>query len=121
MVNEMRCPYCGSEKRQNKNGRNRSGTVRYLCQECRRTYTPEPAKHAYSEEARTDAIKTYYEGVSGRAVGRLRKMSKSNVFRWIKERAEDLPQADASSAENTMQPVDVIELDELFWYLKKKR
>jgi transposase-like protein len=86
-----------------------------------KTYTPEPMKHAYSEEEKTTAIKTYYEGVSGRAVGRLCKMSKSNVFRWIKERAVESPQPDESTAETTAKPVEVIELDELFWYLKKKK
>ena len=48
-------------------------------------------------------------------------MSKANVFRWIKERAEKLPQAEATTAENTTKPVEVIELDELFWYVKKKK
>jgi transposase-like protein len=121
MREQMSCPNCGSEKGLQRNGKNRSGTVRYRCRACGKTNTPEPAKHAYSEEEKTEAIKIYYEGVSGRAVGRLRKMSKSNVFRWIKERAEKLPQPDLSAAESTTKPVEVIEVDELFWYLKKKK
>ena len=121
MSEQKRCQRCGSEKGQHKYGKNRSGTAKYRCSECGRVYTPEPSKHAYSEEERTAAIKSYYEGVSGRGVGRLHKMSKSNVVRWIKERAEELPQADKSAAENTPKPVEVIELDELFWYLKKKK
>jgi transposase-like protein len=84
-------------------------------------YTPEPAKYEYTQEERTAAIKTYYEGVSGRAVGRLHGMSKANVLRWIRERAKELPPPDMSTAENTAEPVEAIELDEMFWYLKKKK
>lgn len=121
MKTPERCARCGSEKQQYKYGKNRSGTARYRCSECGKAYTPEPAKSTYSEEEKTTAIKTYYEGASGRGVGRLQKMSKANVFRWIKERAEKLPQAEATTAENTTKPVEVIELDELFWYVKKKK
>ncbi|MBN1681304.1 MAG: AAA family ATPase [Anaerolineae bacterium] len=37
------CPHCGaSPNLQNKVGRNRSGTQRYRCKQCRRSYTPKP-------------------------------------------------------------------------------
>jgi transposase-like protein len=48
-------------------------------------YTLNPKSRAYTEDVREQAIKTYYSGVSGRGVGALFKMNKSNVYRWLKK------------------------------------
>ena len=80
-----RCPVCDRIDGQVKNGRNRSGTQSCLCKHCKKTYTLEPKKRAYSEEIRQQAIKTYYSGVSGRGVGNLLGMNKANVYNWIKK------------------------------------
>ena len=48
-------------------------------------------------------------------------MSKANAVRWIKERAEKIPEPDSRTAEKTSEAVEVIELDEMFHYVKKKR
>lgn len=48
-------------------------------------YTVEPKRHAYPEETRELAIKTYYGGVSGCGVGKILGMNKSNVVNWIKK------------------------------------
>ena len=82
---EKKCPACQAVSRQMKKGFNRSGTQRYLCGKCGATYTPEPKRHAYSEEVREMAIKIYYAGASGRGVGKVFCMSKANVYNWIKK------------------------------------
>lgn len=51
----------------------------------KKAYALEPKRHAYSEETRELALKTYYTGVSGRAVGKILGMSKANVYNWIKK------------------------------------
>lgn len=81
----MGCPRCGAEDGQMKNGKNRSGTQTILCRYCKKAYTPEPKRRIYSEEVREMAIKTYYAGASGRAVGKVFNMSKANVYNWIKK------------------------------------
>jgi len=58
---------------------------RCKCKECGIYYTVEPKRHAYPEETRELAIKMYYGGVSGRGVGKILKMNKSNVMNWIKK------------------------------------
>jgi len=87
MGNEMRkeCPRCGSGTNQMLNGKNRSGTQTCLCGKCKKSYTLEPKRRDYSEEVRTLAIKEYYAGASGRSVGRIHGMSKSNEYNWIKK------------------------------------
>ncbi|MDR1906228.1 MAG: helix-turn-helix domain-containing protein [Clostridiales bacterium] len=57
---------------------------------CKKTYTPEPKSHAYSEEVRQLAIKEHFAGVSGREIGKIYGMSKSNVYNWIKKNRSDV-------------------------------
>jgi transposase-like protein len=68
-----------------KKGYNRSGTQRCLCGRCGVTYTLNPKKREYSEETKRLAFKMFYSGVSGRGVGKILKMSKANVYNWIKK------------------------------------
>ena len=42
-------------------------------------------RHAYDEKTRELALKIYYAGASGRAVGKILHMSKANVYNWIKK------------------------------------
>lgn len=120
MENKIKSPQCGSEKGQQRHGTTKVGTQRYYCNQCKKTYTLQPSKHTYTEEERTIAIKIYYENSSGRAVGRILGMSKANAVRWIKERAAKIPEPDKETAENTTEPIDIIELDEMFHFVKKK-
>ena len=80
-----RCPICGQEENQKKIGYNRSGTQRCMCKECGAAYTIDPKKREYSEETKREALKMYYSGVSGRGVGKILGMNKSNVYNWIKK------------------------------------
>jgi len=81
----MNCPNCKADDGQMKNGRNRSGTQTYICRHCKKTYTPEPKRHSYTDDVREKAIKTYFMGVSGRGVGKIFGFSKGNVYNWIKK------------------------------------
>ena len=80
----IKCPKCGSEK-QVKRGKNPSGTQKYFCNDCGGWHTPEPKKHAYSEEERKEAIKMYFSGVSGRGVANFFGFNKANVYNWLKK------------------------------------
>ena len=60
-----------------------------LCRHCKKTYTLEPKRNAYSEETRVLALKIFYAGASGRGVGKALKMSKANVYNWIKKNGSD--------------------------------
>ena len=80
-----------------------------MCKECGIAYTLNPKSHAYSEEERKTAMKIYYSGVSGRGVGRIMGMDKSNVYKWIKK------------TEHTVDnSPEVLEMDELYWYVFHK-
>ena len=87
---KKQCPNCKAEEGQMKNGRNRSGSQQILCRYCKKTYTLEPKRNAYSEETRALALKIYYAGASGRGVGKVLNMSKANVYNWIKKNGSKL-------------------------------
>lgn len=80
-----RCPKCRKTTNQVRAGYNRSGTQRCKCKECGIYYTLEPKRHSYPMETRKLAIKMYYAGVSGRGVGKVLGINKSNVMNWIKK------------------------------------
>ncbi len=85
-INEARrCPECGKAENQVNAGKNRSGTQRCFCNDCKKYYTLDPKTREYPEEIRQQAMKTYYAGTSGRGVGKVFDFSKANVYNWIKK------------------------------------
>ena len=85
MMIKPQCPRCKAEDGQMKNGKNRSGSQSYLCRHCKKAYTSDPKRLAYNEEIRTQAMKIFYSGTSGRGVGKIFGFSKANVYNWIKK------------------------------------
>jgi len=87
------CPDCGAAEEQKNFGFNKSGTQKCMCKKCGRHYTLDPKRRAYPEEVRMQALRIYYSGVSGRGVGKVLKMSKANIFNWVKKtgRSVDKP------------------------------
>ena len=79
-----KCPKCRKTENQVRAGYNGSGTRRSKCKERGIYNTVDPKRHAYLEENRELAIKMYCGGVSGRGVGKILGMNKSNVANWIK-------------------------------------
>ena len=80
-----RCPVCGKAKNQVNAGKNRSGTQRCFCGDCKKYYTPNPKMREYPEETKQQALKIFYTGTSGRGVGKIFGMSKANVYNWLKK------------------------------------
>ena len=85
-----KCPQCGKTKEQVKMGLNPSGTQRCFCKECKKYYTHNPKSRDIPEEIRQMAVKSYYAGASGRAVGKAFGFSKANVHNWIKKNNQNL-------------------------------
>ena len=80
-----RCPKCGKAENQVNAGKNRTGTQRCFCNECKKYYTLNPKTRECSAETRKIAMRMYFSGMSARAVGRVLGMSKANVLNWIKK------------------------------------
>jgi transposase-like protein len=83
-----RCPKCGKVEKQIKAGYNRSGTQRCVCKSCKHKYTLNAKTREYPKEVKEEAMRIYYSGVSGRGVGKILGMSKSNVINRKKKTEE---------------------------------
>ena len=111
----MQCPRCSGTTKQHKIGFNRSGSQKYRCELCKRTYTPKPNVRGYSETLRLQAIKLYLEGNSLRSIGRILKVTHQSVSNWIEAYAKRLPKS------NLPERPQVAELDELYTFISNKK
>ena len=111
------CPHCESSDRQVKVGTNRSGSQRYLCQHCRRKYTPEPKQQGYSPSVHREAVEQYVDGGNFRRIGRQLHVSHTSVMNWVNAQADRLP--DQPPVPNHEPAVS--ELDELFTFIGAKK
>ena len=113
MEKEIICPHCGQRERQNKQGKTKAGSQKYLCRDCKRVYTPK--RKEYSEEIKKQAIKLYLEGNSGLAVSRILGISKNMWLYWVKKYAKKIRPKKVFN-----ERVEVIEMDELYSFVEKK-
>lgn len=71
-------------------GSNRGGTQRYICKECGRTFTPEPARRGISQE-RVEQIRTLIaNGQPITKVTRLLKVSPKTIYKVIRAAETDV-------------------------------
>lgn len=79
------CPYCGATKRQLVAGINPSGTQRFRCESCGRTFTPFPRRHAYPTDFRLRAVQMHLSGKSKRQVARELGTSPQSIVNWVRK------------------------------------
>ena len=63
----------------------------------------------YSEKFKRQAIQMFYEGNSGRAVGRIMGINKSTVYNWIKKLDKKIQNIDCTE-ENTVAEAKTTEI-----------
>ena len=111
----MRCPKCGAELHQNKDGFTNAGSQRYRCRQCGARYTPVKKQPGYPKEVRILAIRMYTDGLNFRQIGRHLKVSHTTVMAWVQEHAEKLPEAPVPREAYT------VEMDELYTFIEEKK
>ena len=109
----VNCPSCGSDKTV-KDGSFR-GVRKRLCKECGRRYSGR-TKGA-SAETKRFAVHLYIEGMGLSAIGRVLNRSPACILYWIREAALNLKAF--SDASDAPESVPVIELDEVWHFVKK--
>ena len=103
------CPACQSTERQVKNGRNQSGSQRYRCRACGRTYT--------LAATRERAVRLYTDGMNLRRIARTLGVVHQTVANWVAAHAATVPQHPPQPT----GPVAVAELDELHTFIGHKK
>ena len=107
----MQCPVC--EGASWKAGIQR-GKQRYKCKNCSYHFTQRKPK-SYPAELHQKAVALYLEGLGFRAIGRLLGVSNVTVLNWVRQAALALPEPEKPGY------VDIVELDELWHFVKKRR
>ena len=113
MGQQLRCKRCGSTE-QTKNGFMR-GKQRYRCKACGLNFTDTPPR-GLPFQLKVTAVLLYVSGLSMNRTAKLLGVSTPSVQAWI----EQFAQAYAQKPEPEGRAL-VIELDEMWHYLKKSR
>jgi transposase len=107
----LRCKRCGSEE-QTKNGFMR-GKQRYRCKACGLNFTDTPPR-GLPLRVKVTAVLLYLSGLSMNRTAKLLGVSTPSVMAWIEQFAETYAQKPEAEGRAV-----VIELDEMWPYLKK--
>ena len=114
----MKCRHCMSEMVV-KNGSN-YGSQRYLCRMCGKTFIIVTRK--YSSQTKLKAIEMYLNNVGIRKIALFLNTSPTLVSKWIKGMwrilSSKLVDCAHSIEENQSEP-DIIEMDEIYTFVKK--
>ena len=97
-----------------KQGFDALGHQRYLNTTTKKVFRKEPLLcKRYDKPTKDKAISLYLEGLGYRAIGRILGVSQVSIMRWIKKYA--------LAVQPIIPPetVDVVELDEMWHFLKK--
>lgn len=113
------CKGCGS-KELVKNGTVK-GIQRYRCKECGGTFRSGDLRLKYGLAKRIKVIKMYLEGVGIRSIERLEGVSNPLIIYWIRHFSKLIRQElKRRSIPERIQDIEILELDELFTYYKKR-
>ena len=108
---ELRCKRCGSEEH-TKNGFMR-GKQRYRCRSCGLNFTDTPPR-GLPLKTKVTAVLLYVSGLSMNRTAKLLGVSTPSVMAWIEQFAKTYAQKPEPEGRAV-----VIELDEMWHYLKK--
>ena len=109
------CPNCYATTNQYKIGHTDCGSQRYQCQHCRRSYTPEPKQQGYDDRLRHQAVILYSDGMNFRRIARYLGVHHQTVINWVNAHSATLPEPPKPTE------VGVVELDELFTFVERKK
>jgi transposase-like protein len=102
-----------------RNGK-QDGIQRYKCKSCGSVFRGKEEK--YSADFKMEAIMMYINSMGIRAIARVKKVHNSVISLWIRQMGKVVKEAFIEKI-GDVQPKDIsiLELDELFTYVKKKR
>ena len=113
------CTYCGSTNYR-KNG-SYQGVQRYRCKLCHKHFSDKVRK--FSRIDREKAITMYLNNVGIRKIAKFVGSSPSLIVRWIREERKHLNLIKTKISESLLhtEEPDIIEMDEIYTYIKKNQ
>lgn len=113
----MHCPKCLSENYV-KNGI-KYEKQRYKCKNCGCHFT-QSHKRGASLEKKLLALNLYLEGMGIRAIGRVLKVNNVTVLNWIRTLGKSVKTYVQTQLPDDIRHVDIIEMDEMWHFTRKK-
>lgn len=114
------CKGCGSGEIV-RNGRDKAGTQRYKCRTCGSTYRDGDKRLKYGLEKRLRVVSMYLEGIGIRSIERLEGVSNPLIIYWIRHFSDLLrKELKRRPIPDSAKEIQILELDELFTYCKKR-
>jgi len=106
------CPNCNSGEVVKRGFR--AGYQRYVCKSCKKTFS----EHKHSQEKKDFALFLYMNSNGIRQISKIVKVAPSLVLFWIRKAHERLKELIKRRGESNRK-LDIIELDEIYTYVKK--
>jgi transposase-like protein len=110
------CPHCQSEET-HRNGVTK-GIQRCKCRACGRTFSE---THKFSKETKRQAILMVLNNVGIRKIALFIGVNPSTVLGWVRRRHAELAAMLEKSGPAHTEKTDVIEMDEIYTFVKKTR
>ena len=115
------CKGCGSNKLV-RNGRTTVGEQRYKCKSCGGTFKRGDNRLKHGLDKRIKVVKMYLEGVGIRSIERLEGVSNPLIIYWIRHFSDLIRQEiRRSTIPDKLEDIEILEVDELFTYYKKRK
>ena len=116
----INCKHCGSKKYV-KFGTTNNGKQRYKCKDCGKSFRQGDEREKHSVEKKHRAIGYYLRGTGIRAIAENEGVSPSIVLHWIRHSGRILQEKLLSAKiSDNAKDIAILEVDELFSYVKKK-
>lgn len=113
---QVLCHHCNSTNFK-KNGSN-ANVQRYVCRNCGRSFTSNGER--YSRLVKEQAIRMYLNNVGIRKIALFLNVSPPGVLKWIRKAGEDVSFRLRTASNQVKDSLpDVIEMDEIYTYIKK--
>lgn len=96
-----------------------NGKQRYRCKDCGYNYTMTDRRRKYSDANRIQALLLYRKGLSLRSVADIIGTNDVTVLKWIRSFCKCIKEAVLSQSIEPTDSLDVIEIDEMWHYVKK--
>ena len=99
------------------------GKQRYRCKECGMNFIEGDKRIKYKLQDKLKFLKLYLENCGIRTIERLTGIRNRQVSLWIEEAAEDIKRELIKQSNNvsSIKDVAIMEIDELYTYIKKDR
>ena len=127
MCNDIKCKYCNSNLVFKIGHSSYNNKQRYKCNNCNKTWTEgEDSRIKHSLTERKFCITSYLNGMSMRGIQKIlsvvynKKVHIQNIVHWIKN-ADKILQEEIEERQKELKnkEIKILEMDELFTYIKK--